>query len=218
LAAGKKPSFNSDCILSALGYGTIVVPIISYDIGPNIIATEDQGRDNRIFYPMQVQLDTFSISAVFASKAGTNFFMGWLRQYIDYASAPGSNIALGMRVRVPIRNFDMRGFPVSGWSYTNAPLSLEDVTWVITVGFDGAAPNVPSAWAPPSSAYGAAPTPASPSQKGFYPAYYDSSGNAGGGPPTGSDAEYNTKKGIKHHKKPVPKPPPAAGHTGVTGA
>lgn len=197
MAAGKKPSTNSDCILSANGYGVIVVPVIAIDYGPTIVAAQDTGRFNNVFYPMQVQQDTFSISAVFASKAGTNFFNRWIWQYVEYACAAGSHIAVGLRVQMPKRNFDMMGFPVSGWSYHWAPVSVEDVTWVITITFEGASPVGFQPWAPTASQFVSPSSPlVSPYQAMFYPSFYGS-GNSGDGPPTGVDVEYNQKKSPK---------------------
>jgi hypothetical protein len=193
MAEGKNTA-NQDCILTAKGYGRTVVPLLALDYGPTIVATEDMGRDNRIFYPMQVQLDTFSISAVFASKAKSNDFSRWIWRYAEFASSPGTAIAVGLRVQVPLRRFDFMGFPVSGWSYHFAPVTLSDVTWVITVNFDGASPVGGQVWQQTASQFGAAPSPNDPSQPTFYPAYYGP-GNTGGGPP--SDVQYKVPNGVK---------------------
>jgi hypothetical protein len=185
---------NPDCILSAKGYGTLTVPVVSIDFGPSIVATEDMGRDNRIFYPMQVQMDTFSISAVFTNKADSNTFNRWVWRYAEYASSPGSAIAVGLRVQVPIRAFDFMGFPVSGWSYHWAPVTLQDVSWVVTINFDGASQTGGQPWvgANKASQYKAPGEPADPSQLMFYPAYYDPGSSQYTGNP--SDALYRTKK------------------------
>lgn len=185
---------NPDCILSAKGYGTLTVPVLSVDFGPTIVATEDMGRDNRIFYPMQVQMDTFSISALFASKADSNTFNRWIWRYAEYASSPGSAIAVGLRVQVPIRAFDFMGFPTQGWSYHWAPVTLQDVSWVVTISFDGASQTGGQPWVGTKGAsqYGAPATPADPSQLMFYPAYYSPGSAQYTGNP--SDALYRTKK------------------------
>lgn len=198
MVAGKKPVTNSDCILSANGYKSpIVVPVISIDYGLSIVATQDTGRFNNIFYPMKAQRDTFSVSAVFASKAGTNFFNRWIWEYVEFACAPGSAIAVGLRVQMPSRNFDMTGFPTSGWSFHFAPVALEDVVWVITIAFDGAARSQAQVWAPPTSQFGPIVHPANPNEALSYPSYYGP-GNTGIGLPTGSDAEYTLPKGAKN--------------------
>jgi hypothetical protein len=170
MAEGKNKA-NPDCILTAAGYGTTVVPLVSFDFGLNVIATEDMGRDNRIFYPMQAQEDTFSISAIFASKAKSNDFNRWIWRYAEFAATPGAAIAVGLRVQVPARRFDFMGFPISGWSYHFAPVQLNDVTWVVTINFDGAAPVGPHGAVTPS--YYTAPTdPSATDQLMFYPSYY----------------------------------------------
>jgi hypothetical protein len=205
MARGKNLA-NPDCILSGPGrFGSITVPVIAVDYGISITATEDMGRDQRIFYPMQAQKDMFSISAIFASKEikggvqGANDFNAWIRRYVEYASSPGSNIALGMRVQVPVRRFDMTGFPVQGWSYTWAPVTLEDVSWVVTINFDGASqtgaiPKVPkvSTYAPPPEPDISTKTSDLIDQLMFYPAYYDPGNPQYTGNP--SDAIYRKQK------------------------
>lgn len=174
MAEGNNPS-NPDCILSAKGYkpigmpSVLHVPLVSVDFGMTVIATEDQGRDNRIFYPMQVQQDTFSISAIFTSKARMNTFNRWLWQYAEYASTPDAGMAMGLRVQVPVRRFDYMGFPTDGWSYHFAPVTLTDITWVVTINFDGGSPVGAQSWAPASSFFGAPPDPTLPQQMLFYP-------------------------------------------------
>jgi hypothetical protein len=201
---------NPDCILSAKGYpgvpgfpetqGSITVPVIAVDVGMSIVATEDQGRDNRIFYPMQVQMDMFSISAIFASKEdrgkgnnkirGMNIFNAWVRHYVEWASG-GSGVTIGVQVQVPARNFNMIGFPTTGWSFDYAPVQLTDVNWVVTINFDGAAPvgrysflgtnPFPST----GSSYHSAAMPPDKDALLFYPGYYTNLGVAGTGPPNG---------------------------------
>lgn len=188
---------NPDCTLSAKGYGaSINVPLVALDYGFNIIATEDIGRDNRIFYPRQVQHDAFSISAIFATKADANRFNRWIGSYVDFVSsmASASPIAIGMRVQVPARYFDMTGFPVQGWSYNYAPVQLTDVTWTVTIAFEGAA-NTGAQILPPypgyagASYYGKPPAPdQSANQLMFYPSYYDPGSTQWTGDP--SDALY----------------------------
>jgi hypothetical protein len=185
---------NPDCILSAKGYGTLTVPVVDLNFGPTIVATEDMGRDNRIFYPMQVQMDTFSISAIFTNKADSNTFNRWIWRYSEFASSPGSAIAVGLRVQVPIRAFDFMGFPTQGWSYHWAPVTMQDVSWVVTINFDGASQTGGQPWvgANKASQYKAPGEPADPSQLMFYPAYYDPGSSQYTGNP--SDALYRTKK------------------------
>jgi hypothetical protein len=205
MARGKNLA-NPDCILTGPGsFGSITVPVLTVDYGISITATEDQGRDNRIFYPMQAQIDMFSISAVFASKErrggvnGANDFNNWIRQYIEYASTPGSKISLGMRVQVPVRSFDMMGFPTQGWSYPWAPVTLTDTSWVVTVAFDGgsqtgAIPTVPkvSSYAPPTEPDISNKTSDLINQLMFYPPYYDPGNSQYTGDP--SDAIYRKQK------------------------
>jgi hypothetical protein len=196
MAEGKNPA-NPDCILTAAGYGKIVVPVIAIDFGPSIVATEDMGRDNRVFYPMQAQLDTFIISAVFASKAKSNDFNRWLWRYAEFASSTGSALAVGLRVQVPARRFDFMGFPTQGWSYHFAPVQLSDVTWVVQVNFDGASPVGGQSWASEAQAsrYFSPLLPGDPDQLMFYPGYYDPGATQYTGNP--SDSLYR--------KKPTPK-------------
>lgn len=181
-------SSNPDCTFSAKGYGTFTVPVIALDFGMTVVATEDMGRDNRIFYPMQVQQDMFTVSAVFASKTGSNAFNRFIWRYAEFASAPGTNIAVGMRVQMPARRFDYMGFPVSGWSYHFAPVTLTDVTWVVAINFDGASPIGGQAWVGSASAYHTPVSPADPDQLMFYPAYYANPSKQYTGDP--SDALY----------------------------
>lgn len=183
---GKSP--NKDCTFSARGYGTFTVPVMSIDMGPTIVATEDMGRDNRIFYPMQVQVDQFSVSAIFASKTGMNAFNRFIWRYAEFASSPGSAIAVGMRVQMPARRFDMMGFPTSGWSYHMAPLTLTDWTWVVAINFDGASEVGGQVWLASASSYRTPVSPASPDQLMFYPSYYSPGNKQYTGNP--SDALY----------------------------
>ena len=106
MARGQNKS-NQDCILSATGYGRIVVPVVSVDFGMTVVASEDMARDNRIFYAMQGQVDMFQISAIFASKADSNDFNRWIWRYAQFASTPDVPIAVGLRAQVPARRFDI---------------------------------------------------------------------------------------------------------------
>jgi hypothetical protein len=194
MARGQNKS-NQDCILSAAGYGRIVVPVVALDFGPNIVATEDMGRDNRIFYPMQVQMDMFNISAIFTSKADSNTFNRWIWRYAEFAATSGAPVAVGLRAQVPARRFDMMGFPVQGWSYHWAPVQLTDVAWVVTISFDGASQVGGQAWATSGSQYGSVPDPADSDQLMFYPAYYEPGQAQYTGNP--SDALYRQKSSPK---------------------
>lgn len=202
MAVGKNPA-NPDCIFTAKGYGQIVVPIVALDFGPTFVATEDMGRDNRVFYPMQVQLDQFIVSAVFASKTGSNFFNRWIWRYAEYASAAtmGSGVAVGLRVQVPVRHFDMMGFPVQGWSYHFAPVQLGDVSWVVQVNFDGASPVGGQSWATMAQGaqYHSPLLPGDPDQLMFYPGYYTPGSAQYTGNP--SDALYQTQKKVPSSSK-----------------
>jgi hypothetical protein len=190
-------SSNPDCTFSAKGYGTFTCPVVGIDFGPTIIATEDMGRDNRIFYPMQVQMDTFSVSAIFATKEGSNAFNRFIWRYAEFASTPGSSIAVGLRVRMPARRFDFMGFPVSGWSYHWAPVQLTDVTWIVTINFDGAAPVGGQAWVGAGGGSQFANATGSPSADpnlaAFYPPYYQGVNAGGGGLPNN---QYNSPVGV----------------------
>jgi hypothetical protein len=182
MAEGRNRS-NPDAIFTATGYGQITVPVAALDFGPNIVATEDMGRDNRVFYPMQVQMDQFVVSAIFATKAKSNEFNRWIWRFAEFASTPGmQGVATALRVQVPARNFDMMGFPVQGWSYHWAPVTLTDVTWIVAISFDGGSITGGQAWIGPGSAsyYQAPPNPymdPNVNQLMFYPAYYEP-GNA----------------------------------------
>jgi hypothetical protein len=237
-------SSNPDCTLSVKGLpnGSINVPLAALDFGPNVVATEDQGRDNRIFYPRQVQMDMFSISAIFTRKARppgskstvvtANEFSFWLRRYVNYVCANGSLVAMGVRVQVPARGFDMTGFPVEGWSYGMAPVQVADVAWVVTVNFDGAG-FTGMQILPPSSAYAGASyygAPAAPDTKAdqlmFYPSYYDQTNGINPYTANPADALYGLRTPPKmpitklfptdkQSKKPFG--PPAAGFPGSPG-
>jgi hypothetical protein len=184
----------------------MVVPVVAIDLGPTIVATEDMGRDNRIFYPMQAQVDTFSISAVFTTKQDSNTFNRWIWRYVEFVSA-GMGMAVGLRVQCPARNFDFMGFPTQGWSYHFAPLQLTDWSWVVTINFDGAAPTngqlLPvsggNAWSPPVSSYHSALFPPDPDALAFYPGYYTNNGNPAVGPPNGK--QLDIPNGVKNPAK-----------------
>jgi hypothetical protein len=183
---------NPDCILTASGWGQITVPILALDFGMNVYATEDMGRDNRIFYPMQVQQDQFIVSAVFTRKSSANTFNRWIWRYAEFASTPGmQGVVMGCRVQVPVRGFDMMGFPVSGFNYHWAPVTLTDVIWVVTINFDAGSVVGDQAWVGPNSAaqYFQPTNPDNMAdQVMFYPAYYEPGSKQYTGDP--SDAIY----------------------------
>jgi hypothetical protein len=145
-------------------------------------------------------MDMFTISAIFASKGdraqgktkvrGMNTFNAWVRNYVEWACA-GTGVTVGMQVSVPARNFNMIGFPIMGWSYDYAPVQLTDVTWVVTIQFDGAAPVGdypflgPTPFPTSGSSYNSAAMPPDKDALLFYPPYYTSLGVPGTGPPNG---------------------------------
>ena len=185
---------NPDCTFSATGYGSITVPIVGINYTPNIIATEDQAQFNRIFYPRQCQLDTFSVTAIFAMTADRDKFFHFLWGYINFAIRSIS--AIPMRVQCPARNFDWKGIPHQGWHYRGAPVALTDVTWQPTIDFMGASPTNGQTWVgqvagqPGVSYYSNPPLPADPGNLYFYPSNFQ--GGAGSGSPSAEGSLYDT--------------------------
>ena len=194
---------NSDCVLSARGYGSRSVPVIDISFGPTFIATQDEGRDNRIFYPRQVQLDMFSVTVVFGLLSDRNDFNHWLWGYAHYASAPVHKTVSPMRVTVSSRQFDMVGIPTSGWSYNHAPVTLEDVIWPVTIGFDGASPVNAEVWAAQESWFVPPAMAAQGQLQQFYPNQFYGPGNPGGGPPSAEAYLYDMPTGLHLPPKPV---------------
>ena len=193
----------SNCTFAAKGYGYMTAQAIDVSFGPTFIATEDEGRDNRVFYPRQVQLDMFSVTLVFSLLADRDAFHHWLWGYTSFASSPVHKTVSPMRVTVSDRQFDFVGMPVQGISYRRSPVTLEEVTWPSTIAFDGASPVNAEVWAAQESWFVAPAMAVQGQLQQFYPNQFYGPGNPGGGSPSAEARLYDSPVGLRNPPKPV---------------
>ena len=173
----------------------MTVKVTDISFGPTFVATEDQGRNNRIFYPRQVQLDMFSVGLIFGALAERDTFNHWLWGYVHFASSPVYKTSTPMRVTVAARSFDFVGIPVQGWSYRRAPVALDDVAWPETLLFDGASPVDGTVWLGQASWF-VGPQAAQEGQVQLsYPNQFYGPGNPGGGSPSAEARLYDIPTG-----------------------
>lgn len=132
-----------NCTLTAYGMDTYGQPTdwplraLQVSYGLNIIGQEDQAGAVKTFYARQVQEDQFAVVVVFVNAKERRDFFTWYQAYAQYATSPGP---VGpMRVQVPSRGFDFLGTLTDG---VQEQTTVPDVTWRMTLQFQGAQPTV----------------------------------------------------------------------------
>lgn len=138
----------SNCLLSAAGVGDYLVTCLTISHGVRVISgSPDSARDHRAFYLSKRTAARFTLGLTFASQRDYANFGAWLQHYGHELTKVGSSTGR-MRVRVPARNFDRVGVPVSGGSYGD---QVGQITYPVTLQFDGGNESRDFANAAPSS-------------------------------------------------------------------
>lgn len=142
--------YNGTISAYGLSPQDIAVRVNQIAYGLNIIGQEDEAAYAKTFYVRQVQEDVFYLTVEFITAKERRDFFSWYQNYAIQATKPSP---VGpMRVQVPSRNFDFYGTLTQGVQEVTTP---QDVTWNMTLQFNGAQPttSLSSAYINDGSAY-----------------------------------------------------------------
>jgi hypothetical protein len=157
------PESVANCRLDA-GNDSRFVRCITIQHGTDIIASEDQGRLGRTFYPNHTDQTQFSIELVFVHWEEYNDLGVWLKSYMSDVL---SEKASAMRVRCDLREFDRLGVLAGGVSFGD---HVGAVTYGMALTFLGARDAITIKSPAVSSFGGSASTDYDQYGRYFYPA------------------------------------------------
>lgn len=115
--------------------GTYRLRVRRLTLGLNVVSSEAEGRERRVFYPATTTSSAFIMEIQFPSYESRTKFSTWLESYM-HGVMSGRGFRAAMKVTVPSRNFAREAIPVGPVLYGEA---LTDTVFSVQLNFVGAA-------------------------------------------------------------------------------
>lgn len=155
-----------NCILKPINYSDRHVRATAVYMGVSFIASEDESRVRRAFYPVRATSGSFGSQFAFKSWAELNSFVAWLRGYLDRIANPHSVNVGPISFILPSRNLVKVGVPKGGVIYEDR---FDSLTYYVNLQWLGTSDPIGDIGKTDGLASFFTKSPNNPQSKWFYP-------------------------------------------------